>query len=135
MTPQRPRMYYTAVFLHVSFKAIKHSMAGKASDGLPCWLDSKMLMMLCGDLKACRDQAATRDGVHQSLEVACIECDALLARCPGGLDSTLCHCHLDAILEALQDAIDALTTVAEPADTSLWRNASRYFLQDWKRHS
>ncbi|WP_416137292.1 hypothetical protein ACM26W_12360 [Halomonas sp. HK25] len=135
MSTERPKAYYTAVFLQVSFRAIKQSMAGKASDGLPCWLDTRMLGMLCRELKACCDEATHPAAAHEALESAREACSQLLARCPGGLDSTLCHHHLDAILEALQRAIDALDNAPAPADPSRWQSASRYLLQGWKRHS
>jgi TRAP-type uncharacterized transport system fused permease subunit len=136
MNTQRPRVYYTAVFLQVSFEAIKHSMAGKASDRLPCWLDGKMLTMLCRDLKACRDEAASRDEAREALETACIECDALIGYCPGGLDSTLCHRHLNAILVALHDAIEALDTPPVTASPSrLWQSAAQHLRQGWRRLS
>jgi len=136
MTPERPRLHTTVVFLQVSFQAIKHSMAGKASDGLPCWLDGRMLTMLCRDLKACRDQAAGQGDAHQALETACSQCDALLGHCPGGLDSTLCHHHLDAILAGLQRALAALPLPpAEQVPTGLWYSATRHLREGWRRLS
>ncbi|MFC2991494.1 hypothetical protein [Halomonas tibetensis] len=135
MSTERPKAYYTAVFLQVSFRAIKQSMAGKASDGLPCWLDTRMLGMLARELKACVDQTPHPTAAHEALETASEECDQLLARCPGDLDSTLCHRQLDAILEALKRAIEALTNAPAPADESRWQSASRYLVQGWKRLS
>ncbi len=135
MNPERPRTYTTVVFLQVSFQAIKHSMAGKASDGLPCWLDGRMLRMLCRDLKACRDQTVAHDEAHQALEAACTQCDALLAHCPGGLDSTLCHHHLDAILAGLQRTLLALAAPPAAAPTGLWHNATRHLREGWRRRS
>lgn len=135
MNPERPRMYTTVVFLQVSFQAIKHSMAGKASDSLPCWLDGKMLTMLCRDLKACRDQTVAHDVAHQALEAACTQCDELLAHCPGGLDSTLCHRHLDAILVGLQRALLSLDAPPAAEPTSLWLNAARHLREGWRRLS
>ncbi|MCL7940823.1 hypothetical protein M8009_11035 [Halomonas sp. ATCH28] len=135
MTPERPRIYTAVVFLQVSFQAIKHSMAGKASDGLPCWLDGRMLRMLCRDLKACRDQAAAHDEAHRGLAAACTQCEALLAHCPGGLDSTLCHRHLDAILVALQHALAALAAPPAAAPSGLWHSATRHLREGWRRLS
>ncbi|MDI5892574.1 hypothetical protein [Halomonas rhizosphaerae] len=135
MNPERPRVYTTVVFLQVSFQAIKHSMAGKASDGLPCWLDGKMLRMLCRDLKACRDEAIDHDEAHLALEAASTQCDELLAHCPGGLNSTLCHRHLDAILVGLQRALVALATPTAAAPTGLWHNATRHLREGWRRLS
>jgi hypothetical protein len=135
MSTERPKAYYTAVFLRGSFRAIKESMAGKADDGLPCWLDTRMLNMLCRELKACREEPTLPAEAHEAIESAREACDQLLSRCPGGLDSTLCHRHLDAILEALQRAIDALAVAPAPAAPSRWQSATRYLLHSWKRLS
>jgi len=133
MSKERPKAYYTAVFLQVSFRAIKQSMAGKASDGLPCWLDTRMLGMLSRELEACCDETAHPDAAHQALETARQACEELVSRCPGGLDSSVCHRYLDAILEALKQAIDALANAPTPADESRWQSTSRYLVQGWKR--
>ncbi|CAM3467473.1 hypothetical protein [Halomonas lysinitropha] len=135
MNAKHSRTYYTVVFLQVSFQAIKHSMAGKASDELPCWLDGRMLKMLCRDLKTCRDQAPAHEEAHRGLEAACAQCDALLAHCPGGLNSTLCHRHLDAILVGLQRALLALDAPPPVEHPGLWHNAARHLLQGWRRLS
>ncbi|SEK88481.1 hypothetical protein [Halomonas daqiaonensis] len=135
MNPERPRMYYNVIFLQVSFQAIKHSMAGKASDGLPCWLDGKMLKMLCRDLTACRDQAVAHDEAHQGLEAACTQCEELLAHCPGGLNSTVCHRYLDAILVGLQHTLVSLDAPPTAKPTSLWHNAARHLREGWRRLS
>ncbi|MFO8046611.1 MAG: hypothetical protein R6U30_12185 [Halomonas sp.] len=135
MSTERPKAYYTAVFLQVSFRAIKQSMAGKASDGLPCWLDTRMLGMLSRELKACVDETTQPAAAHEALEAARVECDQLLACCPGGLDSTFCHRHLDAILEALARATDSLAHAPAPKDAPLWQSASRFLVQGWKRLS
>ncbi|MBE0489868.1 MAG: hypothetical protein IBX53_12400 [Halomonas sp.] len=135
MSTERPKAYYTAVFLRGSFRAIKESMAGKAGDGLPCWLDTRMLGMLCRELTACSEEATLPADAHEALESAREACEQLLSRCPGGLDSTLCHRHLDAILEALKRAIDALDRTPSSPDASRWQSATRYLLHGWKRHS
>ncbi|MBB3189322.1 hypothetical protein [Halomonas cerina] len=135
MSTPRPQMYYTAVFLRVSFQAIQRSMAGKASDGLPCWLDSQLLLMLSRELDECRDRVASRPEVHQALEDASGECTMLLSHCPGGLDSTLCHRHLDAILVALQQAIAALDAPTDAGPTRLWRSTAQHLRQGWRRLS
>ncbi|QTF91497.1 hypothetical protein [Halomonas sp. BM-2019] len=133
MSTEHPKAYYTAVFLQVSFKAIKHSMAGKVSDGLPCWLDGKMLAMLGRELKECRDQAADNNAAHQALSRASLECERLLSHCPGGLDTSLCHRHLDAILTALQCAVPALAGPPAAPATSLWQSAREHLREGWKR--
>ncbi|WP_282038328.1 hypothetical protein [Halomonas alimentaria] len=133
MSPQRPKAYYTAVFLQVSFQAIKNSMAGKASDTMPCWLDSKMLMMLSRELKECQAQAEDNDAARRALAQASDECDALLKRCPGGLDAPLCHRHLDAILDALQRASAALPQAPATPPASRWEHARQRFREGFKR--
>ncbi|MFN2332630.1 MAG: hypothetical protein ABR580_12390 [Halomonas sp.] len=135
MSTERPKAYYTAVFLQVSFRAIKQSMAGKASDGLPCWLDTRMLDMLSREIEACSEEVTHLTAAHEALETAREECIQLVARCPGGLDSTYCHRHLDAILKALQRAIDSLANAPASTDESRWQSASRYLMQSWKRLS
>ncbi|PRY71972.1 hypothetical protein [Halomonas ventosae] len=135
MNPERPRITTTVVFLQVSFQAIKHSMAGKASDGLPCWLDGRMLRMLCRDLRACRDEAVAHEEAHRALEAACTQCEELLGHCPGGLDSTLCHRHLDAILVGLQHALVSLAPPPASAPTGLWHSATRHLREGWRRLS
>ncbi|MDY7116835.1 hypothetical protein RAN53_10785 [Halomonas sp. SSL-5] len=127
MSPQRPKAYYTAVFLQVSFQAIKNSMAGKASDTMPCWLDSKMLMMLSRELKECQAQAEDNDAARNALSQASDECDALLKRCPGGLDAPLCHRHLDAILGALKRAGAALPQTPAAPPSTRWEQARQRF--------
>ncbi|MGM0537449.1 MAG: hypothetical protein ACQER5_15485 [Pseudomonadota bacterium] len=135
MNPERPRVTTTVVFLQVSFQAIKHSMAGKASDGLPCWLDGRMLRMLCRDLRACRDAAVDDEAAHRALEAAATQCEVLLGHCPGGLNSTLCHRHLDAILVGLQRALVALSPLPDSAPTGFWHSATRHLREGWRRLS
>lgn len=68
MSTERPKAYYTAVFLQVFFRAIKQSMAGKADDGLPCWLDTRMLGMLCRELKACSEEPTLPAEAHEAID-------------------------------------------------------------------
>lgn len=135
MSTERPKAYYTAVFLQVSFRAIKQSMAGKASDDLPCWLDTRMLDMLSRELESCSDETAHPAAAHKALESARQACEELLSRCPGGLDSSVCHRYLDAILEALQQAIEVMAEAPAPAAPSRWQSATRYLLHGGKRVS
>jgi len=135
MPAERSRIYPTVVFLQVSFQAIKHSMAGKASDELPCWLDGKMLTMLCRDLKACRDQTGTNEAARQGLDAACAACETLLAECPGGLDSRLCHHHLDIILAGLQGALSVLASAPTSLPRHPWQSAARHLREGWRRLS
>lgn len=89
--------------------------------------------MLCRELKACCEESGHHGPAHEALETARGECEALLARCPGEMDSTLCHRHLNGILEALQRAIDSLTKLPASPDATLWQSASRHLLHNWKR--
>lgn len=133
MRADKPQAYYTAVFLQVSFRAIKNSMAGKASDSMPCWLDTRMLSMLARELKEAQSLASDGEEAERALALASEECDALLKRCPGGLDAPLCHRHLDAILDALQRAIDALPQApATPPDTR-WEHTRQQFRAGFRR--
>lgn len=89
--------------------------------------------MLCRELKACGEEPGHNAPAHEALDTARVECDTLLARCPGGMDSTLCHHHLDTILEALGQAVAALDRPPSPSDGSRWQVASRYLLPHWTR--
>lgn len=133
MNAERSRLYYTTVFLHVSFQAIKHSLAGKESDALPCWLDTRMLMMLSAELQGCRDRATAFGDVRRPLDTACRHCERLLAQCPGALTSTVCHHHLNAILTPLHDAMDMLAAPAPLTPTGIWQTATRRLRQRWAR--
>lgn len=134
MNAERPKVYYTAVFLHVSFQAIKHSMAGGGKrDSLPCWLDTGLLMMLSRELRDCRDLAGSSDNIRQALDAACYQCGLLLAQCPGALNSTLCHQHLDAILQPLQQAIEMLAAPPGTSPASFWQATARRLRRGWRR--
>ncbi|SFU94913.1 hypothetical protein [Halomonas korlensis] len=135
MNAERSRLYYTTVFLHVSFQAIKHSLAGKESDALPCWLDTRMLMMLSAELKGCRDRAIALGEVRRPLDAACDHCEILLAQCPGALTSTICHRHLNAILAPLHDVMDILSAPTPLSPTSVWQAATRRLRQRWERQA
>ncbi|PMR73483.1 hypothetical protein [Billgrantia endophytica] len=115
MNTERSQLYYTTVFLHVSFQAIKHSMAGKEENSMPCWLDTNLIMMLSRELQECSMSARPFGDVKQALDTAIYHCGLLLAQCPGALNSQLCRHHLDAIMTPLKDAIAVL---APPAPNS-----------------
>lgn len=133
MQAERPKAHYMLVFLQVSFRAIKNSMAGKASDSMPCWLDTRMLMMLSRELRECQI-ASDSEEVEQALAPAIEACDALLERCPGGLDSSHCHRHLATILDALQHAIEALPQQAPaPSSVSRWEYARQQIRAGFQR--
>lgn len=131
MNAERSRLYYTTVFLHVSFQAVKHSLAGKESDALPCWLDTGMLMMLFTELQGCRDRATTCSDAGRSLASACHHCERLLAQCPGALTSTVCHRHLNAILAPLHDVMGMLATPTPSTPAGVWQTATRRLRQRW----
>ncbi|WP_444999518.1 hypothetical protein [Halomonas mongoliensis] len=134
MHAEKPKAYYTAVFLQVSFRAIKNSMAGKASDSMPCWLDTRMLMMLSRELRECQALASDSEEAERALAPAIEACDALLERCPGGLDSSHCHRHLAVILDALQHAIEALPQQAPaPSPASRWEHARQQIRAGFQR--
>lgn len=135
MNAERSRLYYTTVFLHVSFQAIKHSLAGKESDALPCWLDSKMLMMLSAELHGCRDQAIGLREVRVALDAACHHCELLLAQCPGALNSTICHRHLNAIMAPLHEAMAMLAAPSVSSPIGAWQSATRRLRQCWARQA
>ncbi|WP_051530248.1 hypothetical protein [Halomonas halodenitrificans] len=134
MSSHRPKAYYTTVFLQVSFQAIKNSLAGKASDSIPCWLDSKMLMMLLRELKECQALPEVNDTARRALGQASEECEQLLGLCPGGLDTTRCHRQLDAIIDALQRAGSALPQApSAPTAPSRWQAAKQQIRDGLKR--
>lgn len=135
MDADRSRLYYTTVFLHVSFQAIKHSLAGKESDALPCWLDSRMLMMLSTELRSCRDQAIPFREAQVALGTACHHCELLLAQCPGALTSSLCHRHLNAILAPLHEATEMLAKPTASSPVGVWQTATRRLRQRWSRQA
>lgn len=134
MSSPRPKAYYTTVFLQVSFQAIKNSLAGKASDSIPCWLDSKMLMMLSRELKECQERTEVDDTARRALAQASEECDQLLRLCPGGLDTTRCHRQLDAIIDALQRASSTLPKAPSvPPTPSRWQATKLQIREGLKR--
>ncbi|WP_043527854.1 hypothetical protein [Litchfieldella xinjiangensis] len=120
------QLHYTCIFLHVSFQAIKRSLAGREQDTSPCWLDSDMLLMLSRELQACCRQAPPQSVLRQRLDTASAQCGLLLALCPGALTGQLCHQHLDAILSPLRDALEQL---ADSPD--VWQRAAQR-LKGWR---
>lgn len=133
MYAERSQLHYSCIFLHVSFQAIKHSMAGKATDSMPCWLDSKLIMMLSRELRGCRAQAAPYPDIAQALDTAIYHCGLLLAQCPGALNSKLCHYHLDAIMLPLKESISFLAPpTTNPPPGTLQAYTRRLFTL-WRR--
>ncbi|MDX5378303.1 MAG: hypothetical protein LPK08_12425 [Halomonas sp.] len=110
MNAERSQLYYTCVFLHVSFQAIQHSVAISPSDDeTPCWLDSQMLRMLLSELQRCRREAATYKDIQPSLEAATYHCGLLMAQCPAAVNRKLCLHHLEAIVAPLKEATAQLS--------------------------
>ncbi|WP_111412360.1 hypothetical protein [Billgrantia lactosivorans] len=110
MAAERSQLYYTCVFLHVSFQAIQNSMAAsRGRDETPCWLDAQMLSLLFGELKRCRREAAPFREACPPLDVAIYHCGLLMAQCPAALDRRLCQHHLEAIMAPLKQATAQLS--------------------------
>lgn len=117
MNSERSRLYYTCVFLQVSFRAIGNSVAAEADATKRCWLDAQTLQMLLGELTRCRQEAAPFREVRAPLDQAIYHCGLLMAQCPGALDQRLCQHHLDAISGPLVQAIGLLSgTASKKAD-------------------
>jgi hypothetical protein len=110
MNTERSQLYYTCVFLHVSFQAVHNSVATSPKrDDTPCWLDAQMLRMLLSELQRCRREAAPFKEVRQSLDTAVYHCGLLMAQCPAALDRQLCQHHLEAIMAPLKEATAQLS--------------------------
>ncbi|GHB27278.1 hypothetical protein [Salinicola rhizosphaerae] len=108
MPTERSQLYYTCVFLHVSFQAVQASIAPSTLT-TPCWLDSQMLKMLLRELKRSREASAPFADVHASLDTATYHCGLLMAQCPAALDRQLCRYHLEAIIVPLRQAVTRLS--------------------------
>ncbi|QJQ94808.1 MULTISPECIES: hypothetical protein [Halomonadaceae] len=132
---ERSRVYYTTIFLHISFQAIKRSLAGKKNDTQPCWLDSTLLLMLSRELESCRMAVGPSGELRQALDNAYYHCGLLLAQCPGALTSKLCHHHLDAILAPLQQASAMLSSTPSTSGHGFWAATTRRLRQGWPRSS
>ncbi|MBA2778575.1 hypothetical protein [Billgrantia kenyensis] len=105
MNAERSQLYYSCVFLHVSFQAIQHKVAmSRTRDDTPCWLDAQMLRMLLSELKRCRWEASPYKEASRALDTAVYHCGLLMAQCPAGLNRQLCQHHLDAIMTPLKEA-------------------------------
>lgn len=129
MNAERSQLYYTCVFLHVSFQAIQHSVATSPSDvETPCWLDSQMLRMLLSELQRCRREAAPYKDVQPSLETATYHCGLLLAQCPAAVNRRLCLHHLDAIAAPLKEATAQLSGKASRAAGSRASSPGQWLL-------
>ncbi|MCE8032330.1 MAG: hypothetical protein LPK20_00980 [Halomonas sp.] len=106
MPSQRSQLYYTCVFLHVSFQAIRNAVTrSPAGDETPCWLDAHTLKLLCRELQRCRWEASPFKHIEASLDTAIYHCGLLMAQCPGALNRRLCQHHLEAIMAPLQEAM------------------------------
>ena len=133
MNAERSQLFYTCTFLYVSFQAIHHSMAGKANDSLPCWLDTSLITMLSRELQKCRAQASAFLEVREALDTAIYHCGLLLAQCPGALNSQLCRHHLDAIMVPLKETTALLSAPSAATASSGWPHSARRLLTKWRR--
>ncbi|MDN3522223.1 hypothetical protein [Halomonas ramblicola] len=116
MTTERSQLYYTCVFLHVSFQAIQRSVeASSRSDNTPCWLDGQLLQMLSNELWRCRQGAAPFREVTQALDMATYHCGLLMAQCPAAVNRRLCTHHLSAIMTSLKEATARLSGKTAPS--------------------
>ncbi|MCG6657871.1 hypothetical protein HOP52_08895 [Halomonas campisalis] len=116
MNTERSQLYYTCVFLHVSFQAIQNSVAtSPRRDDTPCWLDAQTLRMLLSELQRCRQEAAPFNEVCQALDTAIYHCGLLMAQCPAALNRQLCQHHLEAIMAPLKEATSQLSGTANRA--------------------
>lgn len=130
MTAERSQLYYTCVFLHVSFQAIQRSVTNSdKKDDTPCWLDATLLRMLSGELQRCRQEAAPFPEVRQALDTAIYHCGLLMAQCPAAVNRRLCQHHLEAIMSPLRLASDRLSGKADRASAS--PSTAGQWLRSW----
>ena len=130
MNAERSQLYYTCVFLHVSFQAIQNSVAtSPRGDDTPCWLDAQTLRMLLGELQRCRQEAAPFKEVNQPLDTAIYHCGLLMAQCPAALNQQLCQHHLSAIMAPLKEATAQLSSSTQR--TSAASSSPRQRLRGW----
>ncbi|MGP9797230.1 hypothetical protein ACT3UJ_07710 [Halomonas sp. 86] len=110
MTSEQRQLRQTLGFLRTSFEAIQHSIAGRLSDPLPCWLDTGMLSMLAGELNRCCKEAKPlfAPQVVEQIFLAAQQCELLLKQCPGVLNSAICHRQLAAIMLPLNNALQLI---------------------------
>lgn len=133
MTAERSQLYYTCTFLQVSFQALQASLEESARDpAAPCWLDTRLIEMLSGEVRRCRREAAHCAPLHQPLDAALYHCGLLLTPCPGDLDRPHCHHHLDAIVALLKDS-SALLALPCARATGPWQAAARHLRGWWHR--
>ncbi|KAA0020916.1 hypothetical protein F0A16_03835 [Salinicola corii] len=118
MTSERSQLYYTCVFLQVSFQAIESSVMARSDERSRCWLDAQTLQMLLGELQRCRRSASPFKPVHAPLEEAIYHCGLLMAQCPGALDQRLCRHHLQAIGAPLGQAARHLSVTHQTPPSS-----------------
>ncbi|MBB3231636.1 hypothetical protein [Halomonas stenophila] len=124
MAIDRPRLHYTCIFLHVSFRAIRQSVdEGPGGDASPCWLDTGSIRMLLGEMHRCRVEAASQADLCRALDGAISHVGLLLLQCPGGLDRGHCRRHLDAIITPLGHA--TRLAMPRPAPRGHWQGSAR----------
>ncbi|QEA39137.1 hypothetical protein FGL86_08655 [Pistricoccus aurantiacus] len=116
MTSEHSRLYYSCIFLHVSFQAVLGTVENSSkSEDTPCWLDAQLLGMLSDELQRCRSDAAPLPEVCQALDTAIYHCSLLMAQCPAAVNRQLCRHHLEAIMMPLKEASSRLSNKAGPA--------------------
>lgn len=131
MTTERSQLYYSCVFLHVSFQAIQSSLATSPTRGdTPCWLDANMLNMLLGELQRCRQAAVPFKEICQLLDTAVYHCGLLMAQCPAALNRQLCQHHLEAIMAPLKEATAQLSGSANRTSATRASSPSQR-LRNW----
>lgn len=134
MPAEHSQLHYTCIFLSVSFRALIDGLDTPArADASPCWLDARLIEMLTGELRRCRDSAARHPAAWQSLDGALARASLLLAQCPGGMDRERCIRELEGIVSSLQDATAWLSgRYPSRAQESHWQAATRR-LGGWLR--
>ncbi|MFD2190795.1 hypothetical protein [Pistricoccus aurantiacus] len=116
MNSEHSRLYYSCIFLHVSFQAVLGTVESSSKgEDTPCWLDARLLEMLSGELQRCRGDAAPWPEVCQALDTATYHCGLLMAQCPAAVNRQLCRHHLEAIMVPLKEASKRLSNKAGPA--------------------
>ncbi len=132
MNAERSQLYYTCIFLHVSFQAILRAVDdGERGESTPCWLDAQLIGMLSRELQRCHRDAAPLSAVAEALGTATYHCGLLMAQCPAALNRRLCQHHLRAIMAPLEEASARLARPTPRPATGRQTAARR--LRDWLR--
>ena len=131
MNSERSQLYYTCVFLQVSFQAISQSVMARTGSSR-CWLDAQTLEMLLNELGRCRQNASPFREIHSLLDQATYHCGLLMTQCPGALDRHLCRHHLEAVSAPLGQAARLLAASSPPhSPDSLQKASPTRRFRDW----